>query len=48
MHTEMDKVLGLNSADLTSLDWEDPQATSQWMANHATEHYQAGQILGLG
>lgn len=48
MHLEMDQALGIQSNPLTILDWEDGKGVSEWMSNHMTEHYQAGQILGLG
>lgn len=48
MHQQMDAVLGIVGFDLSQLDWADPVVLGNWINANQSEHYQAGQILGLG
>lgn len=43
-HEQMDSALGLQSADLTVLDPNDPQAVAGWTAIHSLEHLNAEQV----
>jgi len=47
MHFEMDALLGIQSSDLTGVDFSSPESLTDWIQLHAQEHYQAGQILGV-
>ncbi len=48
MHQQMDAILGIQGYDLTDVDFEHPAVMAGWIAAHAIEHVQAGQILNLG
>jgi len=48
MHQDMDAVLGIAGYDLLDVDWNDKGEFAGWIAAHANEHVQAGQILNLG
>lgn len=48
MHNQMDSVLGIAGYDLSTLDWQDPEILASWINANQTEHYIAGNILGLG
>jgi hypothetical protein len=48
MHQQMDAVLGIAGYDLLDVDWTDRGQFAAWIASHANEHLQAGQILNLG
>jgi hypothetical protein len=47
VHQQMDIALGLNSYNLSELDWQDPAARAQWFQTHFVEHNAASQILGV-
>ena len=48
MHQQMDAILGIAGYDLTDVDFTNQGILAGWIASHANEHVQAGQILGLG
>lgn len=48
MHNAMDAVLGIAGYNLSEVDWTDERSLGDWLSAHFNEHYQAGQILGLG
>ena len=48
MHQHMDAVLGIAGYNLIDIDWGEPEAMQGWIAAHANEHVQAGEILNLG
>jgi hypothetical protein len=47
MHYNQDLILGIQGYDLTELDWRDTDIMQQWLAQHASEHQQAAQILEI-
>ena len=47
MHIEMNAVLGIAGQNLTGVDWNDPQALSEFIDANADEHLQASKILGI-
>lgn len=47
MHDQMNAVLGLSGFNLRDVNWSDPAQRQFWIGNHAFEHYQAGNILGV-
>jgi hypothetical protein len=48
MHQQMDAILGIQGYDLLDVDFTNSGLLAGWIASHANEHVQAGQILGLG
>lgn len=48
MHQNQNQVLGIAGHDLSELNWRDPRQFSAWIQQHADEHMQAAQILGVG
>ncbi len=48
MHQQMDAILGIAGYDLTDVDFTNQGILAGWIQSHASEHLQAGQILGLG
>jgi hypothetical protein len=48
MHSQMDTTLGLNSYNLSEVDWSDRNALSQWIGAHYIEHQAASALLGVG
>ncbi len=48
MHQQMDAILGIQGYDLLDVDFTNQGLLAGWIASHANEHVQAGQILGLG
>lgn len=47
MHNNMNAVLGINGNDLVDVNWKDPGELSEWIQLNGSEHYQAGNILGV-
>ncbi len=47
MHQDMDHTLGLNTYNLSEVDWQDPSSLAQWVQTHALEHIAASQLLGI-
>ncbi|HEV2225074.1 MAG TPA: hypothetical protein VGR84_18930 [Candidatus Acidoferrales bacterium] len=47
MHAEMDSVLGIDSSDLTIPDFTDRLSMEAWVLQHADEHRDAENQLGL-
>lgn len=47
MHNQMNAALGVSGYDLTTLDWQDEENVANWFNQHADEHFQAAQILGV-
>lgn len=47
LHNIMNNVLGTNSNDLTTVDFNDQTQLSEWIWLHAQEHYQAAATLEL-
>lgn len=48
MHQDMDAVLGISGFDLTGVDFKNRDTLVNWVQLHASEHYQASNILGIG
>lgn len=48
MHAQMNRVLGLASNVLNTLNWQDQNALAEWVFEHYTEHQAASQILEIG
>lgn len=48
MHTQMDILLGIAGYNLLGVNWQDENRLSAWIVLNADEHFQAGNILGLG
>ena len=48
MHQNQDQVLGIAGYDLSDVDWTDRESLAFWTQQHANEHYQAANILGIG
>jgi hypothetical protein len=47
MHVAMNRALGLQSNNLSELDWSDTNALAQWMSWHYVEHQAASSLLGV-
>lgn len=47
MHNLQNQVLGIAGNDLTSVDFSKPDQLAAFIWLHASEHYQAANILGL-
>jgi hypothetical protein len=47
MHQQMDAVLGLQSYNLSEVDWNDQSQLAWWMNTHYTEHEAASTVLGV-
>lgn len=48
MHDNQDQILAIVGFDLTDVDWKDRALLEFWTQNHANEHFQAANILGIG
>lgn len=48
MHQQMDAALNIQPADLSTLDWQDPDSVANWFNLHTNEHQQASSLLGIG
>lgn len=48
MHSQMDAILGIAPYNLLGLDWSNENKLAAWIQLNASEHRQAGDILGLG
>jgi hypothetical protein len=48
MHAQMDLVLGIAPYNLLGVDWKNENRLAAWVLLNASEHRQAGDILGLG
>lgn len=48
MHNAQNEVLGIQGNNLVDVNWSNPNELAEWIDAHASEHYQAGAILGLG
>lgn len=48
MHNQMNELLGIQGFDIDSFDFEDKSTLENNIALHASEHYQASAVLGLG
>jgi hypothetical protein len=48
MHSNQDQILGIVGYDLTDVDWKDRKLLEFWTQQHATEHFQAANILEIG
>ena len=46
-HTDMNRALGLQSNNLSELDWSDTNALAQWISLHFIEHQAASALLGV-
>jgi hypothetical protein len=47
MHNAMNRALGLQSNNLSEVDWSDRNALAQWIALHFVEHQAASSLLGV-
>ena len=47
MHLDMNAALGVNSSDLSGVDFSKPDMIASWVTTHANEHFVAAQRLGL-
>ncbi len=48
MHNSVNAALGLTGNDLTEVDPDKAEQMSVWIQDHANEHLQWGNILGIG
>jgi hypothetical protein len=48
MHAQMDAILGIAPFNLLGVDWANENRLAAWVLLNASEHRQAGDILGLG
>ena len=48
MHNDMNRILGIDSLNLVSVDWQDPLSRASWILSNASEHRQAYEILRIG
>lgn len=46
-HSDFDTILGIQSNDLTSVDFKNPNQVKAWVFLNASEHQNARQILGI-
>lgn len=47
MHNAQNAALGILGSDLTDIDINKADQLAAWISIHASEHYQAAQILGI-
>lgn len=47
LHTIMDNIAGVNSNDLTTVDFTNEAQRTEWIWLHAQEHYLVADFLGL-
>ena len=48
MHAQMDLILDIAPYNLLGVDWRNENRLAAWILLNASEHRQAGDILGLG
>lgn len=48
MHAQMDTLLGIAGYNLLGVDWKNENRLAAWIQLNASEHRQAGDLLGLG
>ncbi len=48
MHQNQNEVLGIAGYDLLDVDWQNEGERAGWIQLHASEHYQAANILKIG
>lgn len=48
IHTAQNAVLGISGFDLSDVDWRNRAQFAHWIAQHASEHYQASTLLQIG
>lgn len=48
MHNQFNQILGISGYDIDSFDFKDQSTLDNVIALHASEHYQASAILGIG
>lgn len=48
MHAQMNTLLGIAGYNLLGVDWRNENRLAAWIQLNASEHRQAGNLLGLG
>lgn len=48
MHAQMNTLLGIAGNNLLGVDWRNENRLAAWIQLNASEHRQAGNLLGLG